>query len=208
MSYDLQAKQLAKAIARVQAQIAKVPGNGGFYGLLAVLQYQTKDYKSALDNARKAMQMNPSSAGPVQTYVQSEIALGDLDSAISVWQGWTNSHPSDANAYQILGSLEDAKGDQSKAAELYKKALQTIPNNAVASNNLAYMMVETGQSVDVALTLAQTARRILPDSPQTADTLAWVYYYKQNYSQARRICWKVRAEGYPGQRVCAHFHSV
>ena len=78
VTYDLQAKQPAKAIARVQAQIAKVPGNGGFYDLLAVLQYQTKDYKGALDNARKAMRLSPSSAGPVQTYVQSEIALGDL----------------------------------------------------------------------------------------------------------------------------------
>ena len=69
----------------------------------------------------------------------------------------------------------------------YKKTLQIDPNNAVASNNLAYMMVESGQNVDVALTLAQTARRVLPDSPQTADTLAWVYYYKENYGEARDL---------------------
>jgi Flp pilus assembly protein TadD len=35
--------------------------------------------------------------------------------------------------------------------------------------------------------LAQTARRLLPDSPQTADTLAWVYYYKGAYGAARDL---------------------
>ena len=45
-------------------------------------------------------------------------------------------------------------------------------------------MVETGQNLDEALSLAQDARRELPDSPQTADTLAWVYYNKGNYSSA------------------------
>jgi tetratricopeptide (TPR) repeat protein len=48
-------------------------------------------------------------------------------------------------------------------------------------------MVENGRNVDVALTLAQTARRALPDSPNTADTLAWVYYYKGNFYMARDL---------------------
>jgi Tfp pilus assembly protein PilF len=48
-------------------------------------------------------------------------------------------------------------------------------------------MVENGQNVDVALTLAQAARRALPDSPHTADTLAWVYFFKGNYYAARDL---------------------
>jgi tetratricopeptide (TPR) repeat protein len=87
----------------------------------------------------------------------------------------------------MIGSLQEAKGDQSKAMETYRKTLQIDPNNAVAANNLAYLMVENGQNVDVALTLAQTARHALPDSPHTADTLAWVYYYKGNYYMARDL---------------------
>jgi tetratricopeptide (TPR) repeat protein len=48
-------------------------------------------------------------------------------------------------------------------------------------------MVENGQNVDAALTLAQSARRSLPDSPSTADTLAWVYYHKGTYESARDL---------------------
>src|ERR1035438_2244007 len=113
--------------------------------------------------------------------------MGDLDSAMGQWQTWLGSHPNDIHAINTVASLEEAKGDQGKAMEFYKKVLQLDSSNAVASNNLAYLMVETGQNMDVALTLAQTARRTYPDSPQTADTLAWVYYHKDNYSAARDL---------------------
>jgi Flp pilus assembly protein TadD len=87
----------------------------------------------------------------------------------------------------ILGSLEEAKGDDVKAMDYYKKTLQLDGNNAAASNNLAFLMVENGQNADVALSLAQAARRSLPDSPESADTLAWVNYYEGNYSEARDL---------------------
>jgi tetratricopeptide (TPR) repeat protein len=69
----------------------------------------------------------------------------------------------------------------------YKKTLALNSSDPEASNNLAYLMVENGQNVDVALSLAQGARRAMPNSPETADTLAWIYYYKGNYIAARDL---------------------
>ena len=69
----------------------------------------------------------------------------------------------------------------------YKKALQIQPEQPIAANNLAYLMVEGGQNADLALSYAQTARRALPNSPSTADTLAWVYYSKGTYASARDL---------------------
>lgn len=186
--YMLVAKQPpAKVIARVQAQIAKQPQNSDFYADLAYLQLRANDSKDAADNSRKAMQLNPANLQAAQTYTQAEVSLGDIETALSTWQNWVNSHPADPNALEMLGSLEEAKGDDTKAMDDYKKALQLDPNNGAAANNLAYLMVDNGQNVDVALTLAQTARRIMPDSAETADTLAWVYYYKENYTAARDL---------------------
>ena len=45
-------------------------------------------------------------------------------------------------------------------------------------------MLQSGQNLDVALSLAQTARRGLPTSPAVADTLGWIYYQKGAYSSA------------------------
>jgi tetratricopeptide (TPR) repeat protein len=187
MTYDLQAKQPAKALARVQAQIAKEPANAAFYVEMARLQLQTKDFNGALASSQKAMQLVPGSSEAVQAYGEAEVALGNIDPAISVWQNWETTHPKDIHAIDILGSLEESKGEDQKAMGEYKKSLEVDSSDPIASNNLAYLMVENGQDVDVALSMAQTARQKMPTSPQTADTLAWIYYYKGNYGASREM---------------------
>jgi len=44
--------------------------------------------------------------------------------------------------------------------------------------------VQSGGNLDVALGLAQTARRGMPGSPSVADTLGWIYYRKGAYGPA------------------------
>ena len=100
---------------------------------------------------------------------------------------WSKAHPNNAGALAILGTLEDSRGNGSKAEDYYKKALAIQPAQPIAANNLAYIMLINGGNVDVALTLAQTARRGMPNSPSSADTLAWAYYYKGTYGFARDL---------------------
>jgi tetratricopeptide (TPR) repeat protein len=141
------------------------------------------------------MQLGPANGDAATIYTKAQVASGNLDGAISTWQGWTNSHPNDGIAIELLGTLEEAKGDYAKAMDLYKKALQLDPNNWVAANNLAYLIVENAEDspggnvgdIDVALSLAQTARRLRPEMAETADTLAWVYYHKNEYEEARDL---------------------
>jgi tetratricopeptide (TPR) repeat protein len=184
---DLQAKNPAKALARMQDAIAKSPSNSALYSHLAVLQLSLKDLNGAQDSAHKAMQLNPVDPSAVQAYSEAQAALGNVDGAIATWQQWANAHPSDAIPLTQLGMLENAKGATAKAMDDYKKALAMDPNQPLAANNLAYLMVESGQNVDVALSLAQNARRSLPNVPSAADTLAWVYYYKGTYASARHL---------------------
>lgn len=180
-------KQPAKAISRVQEQIAKAPQNGDMYTLLADLQLQTGDSKAALVSAQKAIQLSPSDPNATMTFTRAQISQGDTGKAIETWQQWLKTHPNDAQAYTLLGSLQEAQGNRDQAMDSYKKALQIQPEQPIASNNLAYLMIEAGQNSDVALSLAQVARRALPNSSSTADTLAWVYYQKGNYTSARSL---------------------
>ncbi len=180
-------KQPAKALSRVQEQIAKSPQNGDMYGLLADLQLQASDVKGSLASAQKALQINPNDGAAMMSFTRAQLNQGDPAKAVENWQQWVKNHPNDAQAYTVLGSLEEAQGNRDKAMDDYKKALQIQPEQPVASNNLAYLMVESGQNTDVALSLAQIARRAMPDSSNTADTLAWVYYQKGNYTSARDL---------------------
>jgi Flp pilus assembly protein TadD len=187
INYYIQEKQPEKAVARLNAQINKSPKISGYYDLLTQLQIHDKKLDQAAATAQKAIQLNPGDGEAVVLFARVQVARGQTASAIGTWEQWANAHPNDAGAYATLGVLEESRGDTGKAEAYYKKALQIQPQQPLAANNLAYRMLENGENVDVALSLAQTARRGMPNSPSTADTLAWAYYYKGTYSFARDL---------------------
>ncbi len=201
---DLQDKQPDKAMARIQGAIAKAPNNPALYTDLSQLQMQMKDFNGAQASAQKAMQLNKEFEPAVELYSQAELALGQSDAAIAAWQGWLAAHPTDARGNTLIGTIEETKGDTNKAMDFYKKAIQLDPSQAIASNNLAYLMVQNGGNLDVALGYAQTARSAFPHSPSTADTLAWVYYHKGTYSLARDLLQD--AEKQDPQNASIHYH--
>jgi tetratricopeptide (TPR) repeat protein len=187
IGYDLYQKHPERALARVNAQIDKSPKNSRFYDLLAQLQVQNKNLAQAAATAQKAIQLNSADGDAVRLLAQIAVQRGQTAGAIDAWQKWSNTHPNDAGALAVLGTLEESRGNMKKAESYYRQSLQIQPQQPIAANNLAYRMLLNGQMLDVALTLAEIARQGMPDSPNTADTLAWAYYYKGTYQFARDL---------------------
>jgi tetratricopeptide (TPR) repeat protein len=187
IGYDLSRKQPGQALERVNAQIARSPGNSGFYDLLAQLHIQNKNFNAAVVAAQKAMELNPNDGEAISLYASLQVQRGQTANAIGAWQQWSKAHPRSAGGFAILGMLEESRGNTRSAEDNYKKALQIQSDQPIAANNLAYLMLQNGENVDVALSLAQTARRVMPNSPSSADTLAWAYYYKGTYGFARDL---------------------
>jgi Flp pilus assembly protein TadD len=133
------------------------------------------------------MEVNPDDDEAVFIFAQLQVQRGQAANAIAAWEQYSKAHPNNARALAILGTLEETRGNGSKAEDYYKKALAIQPTQSLAANNLAYRMLQNGGNVDVALSLAQTARRGMPTSPSTADTLAWAYYQKGTYGFARDL---------------------
>jgi cellulose synthase operon protein C len=71
-----------------------------------------------------------------------------------------------------------------QAEDFYQKALQVQPDYPLAANNLSYLMLEHDSNVSVNLPLAQTARKGMPDLPNSADALGWAYYNQGVYNSA------------------------
>ncbi|MGI4756885.1 MAG: tetratricopeptide repeat protein, partial [Janthinobacterium lividum] len=181
---DLQANQPAAALARMQAQIARNPNSVPLLVQLAQVQMASRDPHAAVETAQKAMKLSPDNLPAMRVYTEAGLASNDLNGPNDLWTKWAGSHPQDAQAQSYLAMLAEASGDQTRAISFYQKSLQIQPEQPTVENNLAYLMAETGQNMDVALTLAQAAQRAMPNSPDTSDTLAWVYYKKGVYSSA------------------------
>jgi Flp pilus assembly protein TadD len=187
VKYDLSIEQASKALVRVKTQIEKNPANGRFYDLLAKLEVQGGNLDQATAAVQKAIQINPADGDAVMLYAQITAEHGNLGKAIATWEQRSNANPGDAGALAILGTLEESRGDLGKAQAYYKRSLQIQPQQPVAANNLAYRMLLNGEEITKALALAQTARQGMPDSTNTADTLAWAYYCNGSYEFARNL---------------------
>ena len=174
----------AEAIERVEQQLTKTPDSDGAYLLLAGLKMGRKDLPGAQGSLQKAIGINPHNVDALILLSKVQMARGERDSAIATAYQLVASSPQDVHAYFFAGTMEELVGRTQKAEELYRKALQVEPNYAPAANNLAYLMVQRGEDLDSALSLAQIARQKMPDSASAADTLAWVYYHQGLYGFA------------------------
>ena len=181
------ANQPARTLARVEAQIKKVPENSDYYGMLGELQANNKDYSAAEVSLRKAITLNKNSVNAFVLLGRIEVHEGSFEKAIASSYEWIRENPKDATAYVLTGSLEEQRGDWRKAQDLYNKALQIQPTSAVAENNLAFSMLENGGNTDVALSLAQSAHAQAPTMASIDDTLAWAYYHKGQYKMSIQI---------------------
>jgi cellulose synthase operon protein C len=113
-----------------------------------------------------------------------QVQEGHADQALALYQQSIKDNPRDFRFYILSGEIFESKQNWDQAKNMYQQALNIQPNQPLASNNLAYVMLQTGGNVDVALAMAQTARRGMPESANAADTLGWAYYQKGVYQSA------------------------
>jgi len=185
LNVALAQKQRDTALAAMKAQLAKYPNNSAFHTMLGdLLKDQYKDLPGAEAEYRRAVELNKNN-GPALVklgLVQNE--RGAPDAALQTYLDAAKNNPKDVGFYLLAGSIYDNKRDWNNAKQMYQKALAVQPDNPLASNNLAYVMLQQGGNVDVAFQMAQTARRQLPDNPNSADTLGWAFYQKHVYTSA------------------------
>jgi tetratricopeptide (TPR) repeat protein len=180
--------QTEKAIAAAQTQIAKVPESSAFYDLLGTTRFDhrrtKKDLEAAESDLQKSADLDKHNADALLKLSQVKAARGAIDEAIATGQRALLDNPKQIAFDLIIGRLYEAKHDLDKAKQCYQEALDIDPKSPQASNNMASLLTKTGGNLDVALSLAQTARRRMPDSSNVADTLGWVLYQKGAYKSA------------------------
>jgi tetratricopeptide (TPR) repeat protein len=168
----------------VQDQIALVPNSSNFYFLLGQIELRAQDPPKAGAAFRKAVDLDKNNVPAVLSLGGLQVAEGSVDQAIATYQQAIQQAPGDARLYTGLGGALEAHQDWQQAQEAYRKALEIQPDYALAANNLAYMMLEHGGDINVAFSLAQAARKGLPNEAFSADTLGWAYYKQGIYNAA------------------------
>jgi tetratricopeptide (TPR) repeat protein len=177
-------KQTDAASDLLRKQIEGRPQDGLLYYELARFYFLQGKRPDAAIALKQALSLSPSNS----------------DAAIALAELYADDHKS-IEAAQITGELIRKNSGNpgllvrcgaiyeklrlwNEARGAYERVVQLDHENAVAKNNLAWVLTEHGGNIDLALTLAQEAKEKLADNLQVTDTIGWIYYKKHVYKMA------------------------
>lgn len=152
-----------------------------FLGIMLLAQRDVTHARIALEAAKAA---DPLFVKSDLTLVQVDAVEGKFDDARKRLETVLKTDPGNSTARLWLGNVEEIKGRHDVAIDNFRKAVDASPDNAQASNNLAYMLSEYHNNPDEALKYAERAVMLAPNTPEFCDTMGWILYRKGLYQQA------------------------
>jgi tetratricopeptide (TPR) repeat protein len=141
-----------------------------------------------LDDSKKLLEALrgrfPDNARIESQLARVEFNRGNLQAARSLIQSVIRTQPNSPANHLLSGDIELTTGNMAGAIAAYRKVVELNPDEPDGLNNLASCLLYNPSQVDEALKLAERAKELRPDDPNTNDTLGWAYYQKGLYTPA------------------------
>jgi tetratricopeptide (TPR) repeat protein len=197
-------KNSAMALQKVKEYAKQQPKSAAAQDFLGVMLVANGDLQQGRAAFEAAKQLDP-------TYTESDLALVQVDAAESKFEDARKrleivlaANANNEIARLWLGNIDEALGNHAVAIEHFRKVVQADPDNAQASNNLAYVLAEYGNNADEALKYAEKAVNLRPEKMIYSDTMGWTLYRKGLYGPA--IPYLERAAADKGGDVVWKYH--
>jgi len=107
-----------------------LPGNVGIYNLLGNVYFMEHDFAGALEQYRKAIEIDPTSKDPILNIGMVYFRMDEWDRVITHLESVKSMLPDDGKLYYYLGSAYDRKGMTHEAAKYYGIYLKLLPYDA------------------------------------------------------------------------------
>lgn len=163
-----------KAVARLQKLIKTSPDDAPAHELLGEVYMRIKQYPDAAKELNRTIAIAPKWDAPYVNLARFDLQRGDGAGALALYQQGLKAIPGDQQLLLALAGYYESKQDYHDAIATYRTAVKANPANAVATNNLAALLVIQGG--DARLKEAQKLSARLASSPVPAfqDTAGWV----------------------------------
>jgi len=182
-SYAVQ-KQLPAAIQEIRTLLSKRPNSAPLHYRLGVLLAATGKPTDARTAYTAAVADAPQYAPARVALAAMDQAGGKIDAARQDLTPLLNSKTGEFRARLELGFIEANAGNYTQAIDHLRKVVAAEPMNAVALNNLAYLLADQTNQTDEALKFAQKAKELAPDDINVEGTIGWAYFRKGMYGPA------------------------
>ncbi|MEP1216105.1 MAG: tetratricopeptide repeat protein [Marinobacter sp.] len=128
-------------------------------------------YQQAAEFYQLAMDKQPSE-GIINAYAAVLQGAKRQDDALSLLESGIETYPDSLQLRLRLALLQQTEGQKDQAKANYEKILDSMPENTVVLNNLAWLYHETGD--ERAVPMARKAYDLAPESAAIVDTYGWI----------------------------------
>jgi tetratricopeptide (TPR) repeat protein len=177
-------KNSTMALRKVKEYASQRPQAAAAQDFLGVMLMVNGDRQQARTAFEAAKAADPSYTKADLALVQMDAAENKFEDAHKRLEAILAVNGGNETARLWLGNIEETMGRHTAAIEHFRKVVQANPNNAQASNNLAYLLSEYANSPDEALKYAEKAVNVAPDKLIYYDTMGWTLYRKGLYTSA------------------------
>ena len=195
-----------QAMERLRGQIAASPERLDLVLALGNSAVQAGEFDTAIASFAKVLEsVEPRSREAGDLYLRMGEAYrrkGDAESAIASLTWASQLLPDRPVVFGTLALVLDGSGKKEEAERAYRATLQLDPDDAVAMNNLAFLLAERGGDLDQALALANRAAELIPGDADMIDTAGWVQLKRKQTDAAIELFAKAvgREPGNDGYR--------
>ena len=181
---DFAAGQRPAALARLDAMVARAPRNA----TLLVAAASAHASAGAMDRAESllmsAIEADPGSMRAYSLLGRVYLSQKRLDAAQAQFEKAAARQERPVGALTVIGTIHMLQNKTPEAQQAFERVMQLDSKAGVAANNLAWIYLENGGSLDLALHLSEVAKAALPDTAEVNDTLGWAYYKKGSLPSA------------------------
>jgi tetratricopeptide (TPR) repeat protein len=163
-----------KAIKHYIAALQIDPNLVEAYNNLGITLMQKGNIEPAIKQFQKALQLKPDFIMAENNLKRALAIRKELATEISRLQQFLKENPDNVESHFQLGNLYYRKGDQRRAIQQYKKALQLNPKFVPAINNLA-LVTAANKEYYKALTILLDVLHYYPDDAETHYNIACMY---------------------------------
>jgi tetratricopeptide (TPR) repeat protein len=162
-------------------------------GLLAVA-LRSGDIPLALAQVDAIIALNPGNAAAHVQKGQLLAGQGRVEQGLHWLRKGAEIAPRDPNVLLALSAELHQAGRLDESMRVLQQVLSVNPGNALAMNNMAYLLLEKGEKLDEALRLSGAALERQPSNPHFRDTQAMIYLKKNMVEDAVRILARLARE--------------
>lgn len=207
IAYDTN-ENVEEALERLQDISPDDANRARMMHLKALLHIRDNDYPAALEATQALRDEYPDNKDnwaflAELANVSKKYKLSESISREALEQ-WPDDVPL---MYSLAMSLSFQKHTP-QAIQILEDILIQDETNVMAMNALAYTLAEAKTELPRALALARKALAREPGNPSILDTIAWVYYQMENFSEAWRIISLCISKGVEDAVIWDHYGDI